>query len=293
MNHRRAFTLIELLVVIAIIAILAAILFPVFAQAKASAKRTADISNVKNLGLAFQMYYADNDDILPPTRQVVWDTMQRFQQTSWKDSVFPYVKNGGKYMKPDGTAYKGTENRDGGIFCSPIYDGCWAPLPDSWGGSMFGDETTRFPRSYAINEDAGRNEGITGERGDGLWPQVDIWSWESIRNRGGSGSVTSLENVAGTIMMSGTRTPFVNTGAWYLCFGCGDAGWNCSPQSNAVTNGRSVGNKILNLAFFDGHSKATNAYQSLGNDNWGMFKKYPNDDEAIAYYMRRDYKEWQ
>lgn len=290
---KKAFTLIELLVVIAIIAILAAILFPVFAQAKASAKRTADLSNVKNIGMGFQLYGGDNDDTLPPTRQVVWDTMQRYQQISWKDSILPYIKNGGSYIKPDGTPYTGNTGRDGGVFCSPTYSGCWAQLPTSWAANIYGDETTRFPRSYAINEDAGRNEGMSGIGHEGIWPQIDLWSWEPIQNRGGSGSMTSLENGAGTIMMTGTRTPFVNSGAWYLCFGCGDAGWNCSPQSNDVTNGRSVGNKQLNLVFFDGHAKAVNAYKSLSDDMWGMFKKYPNDDESIAYYMKRDYTEWQ
>lgn len=58
----KAFTLIELLVVIAIIAILAAILFPVFAQAKAAAKKTQAISNLKNIGTAGQIYIADYDD---------------------------------------------------------------------------------------------------------------------------------------------------------------------------------------------------------------------------------------
>jgi prepilin-type N-terminal cleavage/methylation domain-containing protein/prepilin-type processing-associated H-X9-DG protein len=61
---KKAFTLIELLVVIAIIAILAAILFPVFAQAKAAAKATACMSNMKQMGLATQMYVNDNDDMM-------------------------------------------------------------------------------------------------------------------------------------------------------------------------------------------------------------------------------------
>ena len=62
---KKAFTLIELLVVIAIIAILAAILFPVFAQAKVAAKKTAGLSNIKQVGTAIQIYVADYDDILP------------------------------------------------------------------------------------------------------------------------------------------------------------------------------------------------------------------------------------
>jgi prepilin-type N-terminal cleavage/methylation domain-containing protein/prepilin-type processing-associated H-X9-DG protein len=64
--RRKGFTLIELLVVIAIIGILAAMVFPVFARARESARKAVCLSNVKNIALAIQMYLADNNDVLPP-----------------------------------------------------------------------------------------------------------------------------------------------------------------------------------------------------------------------------------
>ena len=66
MTKRRGFTLIELLVVIAIIAILAAILFPVFARAREKARQTSCLSNVKQIALAFMMYVQDYDETMPP-----------------------------------------------------------------------------------------------------------------------------------------------------------------------------------------------------------------------------------
>src|SRR5688500_2386059 len=64
-NWKRAFTLIELLVVIAIIAILAAILFPVFARAREAARKASCGSNIRQLGLGMLMYAQDNDETFP------------------------------------------------------------------------------------------------------------------------------------------------------------------------------------------------------------------------------------
>ncbi len=99
--RRSAFTLIELLVVIAIIAILAAILFPVFAQAKAAAKKTACLSNTKQVGLGFTMYAGDADDTLAPwtanacgTRPAINGGGSFDTGYLYNNLVAPYIKNG-------------------------------------------------------------------------------------------------------------------------------------------------------------------------------------------------------
>jgi prepilin-type N-terminal cleavage/methylation domain-containing protein/prepilin-type processing-associated H-X9-DG protein len=93
-SFRRAFTLIELLVVIAIIAILAAILFPVFAQAKLAAKKTSDLSEVKQLTLGSVMYTNDYDDTFQVQNffDADWATPVGFA-TEWDIELYPYTKN--------------------------------------------------------------------------------------------------------------------------------------------------------------------------------------------------------
>jgi prepilin-type N-terminal cleavage/methylation domain-containing protein len=149
-NHRRAFTLIELLVVIAIIAILAAILFPVFAQAKEAAKKTSCLSNLKQIGTAMYIYTNDYDDTLFPYREVFSGNNQA--NPFWMDPnvgsgtcagssssnripyvqlMYPYTKNYNIFLdqdskgmfgegpwvnvQPDGAALVGSGN---GVDCS-------------------------------------------------------------------------------------------------------------------------------------------------------------------------------
>jgi len=88
-GHRRGFTLIELLVVIAIIAILAAILFPVFARAREKARQASCLSNVKQFALATQMYVQDYDELLPPS---ITGTPSGALLTTF-ELLAPYTKN--------------------------------------------------------------------------------------------------------------------------------------------------------------------------------------------------------
>ena len=103
---RKGFTLIELLVVIAIIAILAAILFPVFAQAKAAAKKTNDLSNMKQQGLAQLMYAGDQDDTLltfpykGDYSNPVYPGGSGLAGITWSDTIMPYVKSRGLFANP-------------------------------------------------------------------------------------------------------------------------------------------------------------------------------------------------
>lgn len=93
-QKNRGFTLIELLVVIAIIAILAAILFPVFAQAKLAAKKASDLSNLKQIGLGAMMYCTDNDDNFPRSIYYAFRPDGVWDQFHWRAAVHPYIKSG-------------------------------------------------------------------------------------------------------------------------------------------------------------------------------------------------------
>lgn len=101
MRSRKAFTLIELLVVIAIIAILAAILFPVFAQAREKARATSCLSNSDEMGLAVQMYVQDYDEHYPFAADLYGQYGGFADGGKWYEKIQPYVKNGQILFCPD------------------------------------------------------------------------------------------------------------------------------------------------------------------------------------------------
>ncbi len=128
---KRAFTLIELLVVIAIIAILAAILFPVFAQAKQAAKKTASISNNKQITLGAIMYMSDYDDMIVtmttwgPCASPAYVCFGGAGNIPWTQSVQPYMKNNDLYRDPQAPDFPTIPTG----FPAPIY---------KLGGPMYG-----------------------------------------------------------------------------------------------------------------------------------------------------------
>ena len=274
-NARRArtgaFTLIELLVVIAIIAILAAILFPVFAKARAKARQTSCLSNMKQMGLAMMQYVQDYDETLPFKRYMEdgsgfpWNFDTQNRSRSWKDLIYPYVKNGGRGVgqSAPGTGTKFTTEGDGGVFQCPDNVAAWTAYSNWWGGTAGpGDETTRFPRSYAVNNYAGFNEiGRINNTDQGIWPSPNDGT-------NGPGAIAFLETPASTIMIAESRLPQIDCSAWWLAYRCNpDGSWGSSQYS--VIKGHGGG--FTNFSFFDGHVKAVRAINSVKDDLWGSF----------------------
>jgi prepilin-type N-terminal cleavage/methylation domain-containing protein/prepilin-type processing-associated H-X9-DG protein len=193
MKHNRvsgAFTLIELLVVIAIIAILAAILFPVFAQAKEAAKKTGCLSNNKQIGLGIIMYQGDYDDTFPMDQY--YALTEASPQVRWFDNVYPYIKNGDKFT------FNGRASGAGGIFHCPstfdqeaLYGVHSALFPDGGDCPWVNTSTTPTVNGSALDSPADKiimaEKGLN--KGNSNWLQfiADEWGWvDTVGNPAGS-----------------------------------------------------------------------------------------------------------
>ncbi len=240
-----AFTLIELLVVIAIIAILAAILFPVFAKARERAKQTACVSNMKQIGTALTAYGQDYDELYPPTRLSGGDGSYTLGDPTWKDAISGWVKNTDVYQ-------------------CPANEYAWFR-----GGSysMKGDESGRYPRSYAINNAVNLND-------------VDK-----------SQSMSKVKRPAHTILICESRFPHVNQyalgGGNSLAWRVLDGNWFTNPPANGRFKGafNTHINKVTNFIFCDTHVKPFRLKQTYTPDNmWEMDVKNPRANHSQATY---------
>jgi len=245
--NRKAFTLIELLVVIAIIAILAAILFPVFAQAKLAAKKTNDLSQNKQIGLASLMYSNDYDDeAMAFPYAGAWSTscpgcsggsypagtQAKNHQFGpwWSDKVIPYVKSKGLFADPSNTD----------TLWKP--DGYWLP-----GWTSLNDTVTAdlYRVTYTYNEFMSHadNNPITP----------------------GAASMTGVDDPAGTVML-GPNDDWYNRSScqpnssgtvdydWEISQGgWGNELWGAYASGSDPTKGGYMGG--ANFAYVDGHAK--------------------------------------
>lgn len=227
---KKAFTLIELLVVIAIIAILAAILFPVFAQAKLAAKKTASLSNVKQIGTSEIMYSTDADGmfVLESNASDALGTslaaqLQAGTAQTWVLLIQPYMKNFGLMVDPGvgdpgGFYNSGSSNTAGAanwfynqerysgfgynyMFLSPWYN-CVSALARSETQAVKPAETVMFTTSQAFTTSP--QYGYYQANAPGAWPIIAPAPYACIRWDGtkGSGNWSANNGSVGKITSS-------------------------------------------------------------------------------------------
>ncbi len=242
----RAFTLIELLVVIAIIAILAAILFPVFAQAKAAAKATNSISNMKQIGTGLQIYINDYDDRFPPRRTKMRDAGgTHIGFLSWKQLSHPYIKSTQLFTDTMNSAARYPDDSS---------DEAFRALQ---GLQILGP---KMARGYAMY--------------DFGWFANQSWNLDDDRIQ--TYTSTQLEQPSNTIGILETKEIFVDIGPYI--------GWALNapdPDGTVRMSGWNYGggkweDKAMVIVFGDTHAKRTGMRATCGKDDelnmWGYVR---------------------
>jgi prepilin-type N-terminal cleavage/methylation domain-containing protein/prepilin-type processing-associated H-X9-DG protein len=274
MNRSRAFTLIELLVVIAIIAILAAILFPVFAQAKLAAKKAASVSNAKQLMLSSLLYVNDFDDRWVPSF-VFPNDWGNCPWYVWFDLVYPYMKNRELLADPANsqTLQRTGNYREGCRELQSLYNTSLVPgtpsnplrlgygynegYNDDASICPAADDTCYFGMRDGVNNDGFSDPGVNMSSVS----VADTITYASLNRQcpgSGSGSFSS-----GPAMFRNPRDTDLMTSVW----SSDPAASVNNPGSGCVINGQRVGrvSKLYGglgiFAFADGHVKALKTSQ--------------------------------
>jgi len=214
-KKRRGFTLIELLVVIAIIAILAAILFPVFAQAKRAAKGSVAISDAKQMALGQLMYASDADDYFSPT--VEYDS--NWAVYPWTYLQQPYMKSWGVLLDPTGP--KAVDISGGNTGGDLALYGLWGMGPERITTSATVDQFTFGQQAQGAKMTGGQLWYYDGIGGVAVSDKV-IWSaWGYNKGSYPSLTTTSIANPADQVMVAQSGTwDFM----WGMNPGLGDYG---------------------------------------------------------------------
>jgi prepilin-type N-terminal cleavage/methylation domain-containing protein/prepilin-type processing-associated H-X9-DG protein len=308
---RKGFTLIELLVVIAIIAILAAILFPVFAQAKGAAKKTACASNMRQIGLGVVMYQADWDDTFCPGYYYNSPngpgSLDNSGINAWSGLIMPYVKSYKVFVCPE-------DKIKGQAPTNFLGDNLGEGVP---GGAISGAaiQDNQAPRSsYGVNEQlmprprggvggtlVGQPQNIVGagqvDDPSNTITIVEFTDYLNALSGGGPGGVKFKSHrpvdalaldAAGTIPYDTSNTnnsPIytVSPNASKTLFDAQPTipfGASSFPHIVYMNSGRHGGALGNNFVYMDGHVKFTQVKQTLDCTKWGWGKRAYNQQDA-------------